>query len=427
MNQSLNVGARNLQRLCSIRTIVLIAETIGLLLAGYSLALPIPVLSVSLILCLNALVIIGTLLRLRCPRPIGHHELFAQLLFDLFSQATLFYLTGGYTNPFISVFLVTVIMGALLLPLRYSWGLSCLSIVVYTLLMKWYQPLTGHTSGHDVQETMSTMVIMHLGGMWLTYTLSTLLINFFVVRMAEALREERATVAQARERQLRDEHLLAVATTAAGAAHELGTPLATMAVVLGDLSEEHRNNPELSDDIKLLKTQVKECKKRLNRLVTSSQRVEPDTLPATVFLAEVLDEWQLLRPHLKPVTPHVDPSYQEPISQCRISVDSALPMALINLLNNAADASPDPVSVTLRPEEKKIIIEITDNGPGFDLPPGKTVISPPVSVKKEGLGLGLQLSQATIERSGGEVRLYRRPEGGTLTAVTLPAKEKDAA
>ncbi len=427
MNQSLNAGARNLQRLCSVRTIVLFAETIGLLLAGYSLALPIPVLPVSLILCLNALVIIGTLLRLRCSRPIGHHELFAQLLFDLFSQATLFYLTGGYTNPFISVFLVTVIMGALLLPLRYNWALSFLSIVVYTLLMKWYQPLTGHASGHGAQETMSAMIIMHLSGMWLTYTLSTLLINFFVVRMAEALREERATVAQARERQLRDEHLLAVATTAAGAAHELGTPLATMAVVLGDLSEEHQNNPELSDDIKLLKTQVDKCKKRLNRLVTSSQRVEPDTLSATELLAEVLDEWQLLRPHLKPVTTHVAPGHQQQISQLKISVDSALPMALINLLNNAADASPEPVAVTLKPAEKNIIIEITDNGPGFDLPPGKTVTSPPVSVKKEGLGLGLQLSQATIERSGGEVRLYRRPEGGTLTAVTLPVTQKDVA
>ncbi|WP_211826968.1 ATP-binding protein [Kistimonas asteriae] len=427
MNKPLNAGARNLQRLCSVRTIVLFAETTGLLLAGYLLALPVPVLSVSLVLSLNALVIVGTLLRIRFPQPGGHRELFTQLLFDLFSQATLFYLTGGYTNPFISVFLVTVIMGALLLPLRYSWGLSCLSIVVYTLLMKWYQPLTGHTAGHGGQHTMSTMAIMHLSGMWLTYTLSTLLINFFVVRMAEALREERAVVAQARERQLRDEHLLAVATTAAGAAHELGTPLATMAVVLGDLSEEHQDNPVLSDDIKLLKTQVDECKKRLNRLVTSSQRVEPNTLAATEFLADVLDEWQLLRPHLKPVTTHVDPCHQRQINQCQISVDSALPMALINLLNNAADASPEPITVTLKLAEQTIIIEITDNGPGFDLPPGKTITSPSISMKKEGLGLGLQLSQATIERGGGEVRLYRRPEGGTLTAVALPVTPKDAA
>ena len=388
MNKSLNVGARNLQRLCSVRTIVLFAETLGLLLAGYFLALPIPVLAVSLILCLNALVIVGTLLRIGFSQPYGHRELFTQLLFDLFSQATLFYLTGGYTNPFISVFLVTVIMGALLLPLRYSWGLSCLSIVVYSLLMKWYMPLTGHTAGHGNPQAMNTMVVTHLAGMWLTYTLSTLLINFFVVRMAEALREERSAVAQARERQLRDERLLAVATTAAGAAHELGTPLATMAVVLGDLAEEHQKNPTFSEDIHLLQTQVKECKKRLNRLVSSSQRTEPAHRSATAFLSDVLDEWQLLRPHLKPVTTHIAPDHQRHIEHCRVSVDSALPMAMINLLNNAADASTEPVKVVLKPATDTVAIEISDNGPGFDLPPGKTATSTTTSPPKRRAGTG---------------------------------------
>ncbi len=415
---NLSVGAANLRRLCVLRGILIFVESAGLGLSIYLFQLSVPLLIPFVLLIINILVIALTLLRLhKSAYPIENREFFLQLLFDLFSQGLLFYFTGGYTNPFVSICLVSITIGAALLTTRYSWALTFTAIAIYTLLMNWYRPLTSSMSSelHSMQPSMD-MISLHLMGMWFTFVISAALINYFVVLMATALRKQQLAIADARERQLRDESILAIASQAAGAAHELGTPLSTMAVLLNDLASESDISPEFSDDILLLRSQVDECKKRLNHLVNESQHEKQSFAEVKEFVLRVLDQWQLLRPGISPL---FNPSGWQH-DNARIKLDLTLYQAMIALLNNAADACPDNIEVCLSMMESNVIITINDQGPGISEDVAKQLGTALHSSKKSGMGLGYLLSQSSIERLGGQVRLYNRLPTGTRTEIILP-------
>ena len=300
---------------------------------------------------------------------------------------------------------------------------STKSLVFYTLLQSWYHPLQfPQTSGHDMtgHGVMESMMMLHLAGMWLIYSLSAVLITGLVASMADRIRTHRAEIATNRENQLRSERIMSVATMAASAAHDLGTPLSTMSVVLGEMADDHNNNPQLSNDIALLRSQIEICRDRLSGLVASSQNQKPVVQSAHAFTLQVLDEWQLLRPGIKVkfLCPDSFPF--------QIEADQALKAALINLLNNAADASPDYVELELTHETDTVLYKIRDNGSGFLPDISERAGLTTISTKEEGLGLGLQLSAASIEKLNGIVRLYNlhtessHGPSGAITEVSLP-------
>ena len=263
-------------------------------------------------------------------------------------------------------------------------------------------------------------MMLHLVGMWLIYALSACLITGLVASMADRIRAHRAEIAASREYQLRNERILTVATMAAGAAHDLGTPLSTMSVVLGEMADEDQSSPQLKEDIALLRSQIDLCKNRLAQLVANSQNQQPCIQSAKECAVQVMDEWQLLRPD-------IDLKFNCPdLFPYKIQADFSLKAALINLLNNAADASPHFVELKLTYETNTVVFQIRDQGTGF-LP---SIMEQPgvasISTKQEGLGLGLQLSAATIEKLNGTVRLYNAHKGdstepsGAITEVRLP-------
>lgn len=153
-------------------------------------------------------------------------------------HSTLLYYSGGSTNPFVSYYLVPLTIAAATLPWIYSMVLSGLALTGYTLLLIWYHPLHLQAVQHEAM-----LINLHLFGMWLNFALSAAFITFFVVKMSEALRWQAHMQAERREESMRDQQLLAVATQAAGAAHELGTPLATMSVLLNELRQERPQDP----------------------------------------------------------------------------------------------------------------------------------------------------------------------------------------
>ncbi|USE37899.1 sensor histidine kinase KdpD [Endozoicomonas sp. SCSIO W0465] len=366
-------------------------------------------------------------------RNVSDQEFFVQLLLDLLSQSTLLFFSGGYTNPLVSTCLITVCIGAALLPVKYSWWATFSAVLLYTLLMKWYVPATSGSELYVPEHQL--MIDIHLLGMWLAFVVSACLINYFVERMASALRKQQRDTAISRELQLRDESILAIALQAAGAAHELGTPLTTMAIVLQDLQDEYQNKA-LAERLKFLRDQVDECKKRLQQLVTQNQSKGIESIDSQDFLSEVIQQWQLFRPESGL---HYNAS-QWPAA-IAIPCDLTLYQTMTSLLANAEDASPGQVSLNVMHNSQNLTIQILDQGTGFtetNSPlPLKSSASTnkknrealsrrPGSLKEDGLGIGLLLSQASIERLGGQIQITSLTCRGSLVEVQLPIISKSA-
>ena len=254
--------------------------------------------------------------------------------------------------------------------------------------------------------------------MWLNFGLSAGLVTFFIYKMAHALRNRDKALSRTREAALRNEQVLAVATQAAGTAHELGTPLSTMAVLLNEMYQDAPNDSPLQQDIAILRQQVDVCKSRLQHLVATADRrrmAEPEILDAELWLAAVVQRWLVIRP---------DVSHFFDVAEKRgrpwLAVDATLDQALTNLLNNAADANPEQIAIRLDWQDESVVIDIRDHGPGIAMSIADQLGDTFISTKSKGMGIGLFLTHATINRFGGGVSLYNHPEGGTLTEVTLP-------
>jgi two-component system sensor histidine kinase RegB len=190
-----------------------------------------------------------------------------------------------------------------------------------------------------------------------------------------------------------------------------------MAVVIGELQHDMADtHPTLRDSLAILDEQVRGCKRILDKIMANAQDSgAPLPRPVDALMAEVLDEWQLLRPTAQY---HYHSNGVQPVP--RINVDVTLRAALTNLLNNAADASPQPIEIHARWNNSSFALEIHDQGAGLSEEAALKAGSAFFTTKKEGRGLGLFLANATIERMGGTVRLSNREGGGATTELALP-------
>lgn len=340
--------------------------------------------------------------RLRSPAPVSPLEAMAQLVLDLLLLTAFLYLAGGPANPFVSLYLVPVALASITLGRRQVFELAALAAVSYTLLLFHHRPLPHHHGGGDFD--------LHVLGMWVNFLISATVLAVFLSRLAAQAREQRQRLARERERVLRDEALLGMGTLAAGTAHEINTPLATMSLLVDDWRQSGAvPDPE---DLETVQAQLERIRGHVRTLAelthdghSGGQRVET----VAALLARTLSRWSLLRPGIV-----VDWSPDAVAEATRLRSDASLPMALANLVNNAADASlragSDRIRLAVEADTAGVRILIMDGGAG-----------PAPATGSDGLGLGLMISNASIERLGGEVRQYPGETGGHLTEVRLPA------
>jgi two-component system, sensor histidine kinase RegB len=243
------------------------------------------------------------------------------------------------------------------------------------------------------------------------------MIGWFVVRMTRLIRERDAELAAAREQALRDERIMAIGTLAAGAAHELGTPLGTMALLAGELANDPQLPAAAREDIALLRQQIGVCKEIITGLSrrAGAERLEnTDVQAVDRWLDNLRQRWHALRPQaasrLEVIGTRPAPA---------IANDPRLEQAVLNLLNNAASASAATIDIGLDWSDGQIVIDIHDHGPGF--PPavlkqgGQTAFPP----HEHGSGIGLLLTRSAIEQIGGRLLLLNPPEGGALARLEL--------
>ena len=408
--QADSASRHNLFRLGLIRAVVLLGQGLALLYFTFFKPIDLPTSSIALVLAIYASITIATANRGRVNIPITNREFFVHLLVDIFFFSMLLYLSGGASNPFISYYLISISIAAIVLPPLYTAVIALTTLLCYSLLLSYHIPVSAiapHNMGHSMAGNN-----LHIWGMWANFVISAAIITYFVSRMASELKFQQQKIAQHREQQLQDEQLLAIGTLAAGTAHELGTPLNTMKLLVDEMLVKQEKN----SDLDLLSQQIDQCKITLKQLQTTANESSAENYsaqPLHTFFNQLFERWQLMRPELNTTIIYADCPAPAP----DLKFHPTIAQSILNLLNNAADASPEWVEVAISWTDTEIEMEIRDRGEGFETA-GKTV--PFFSSKSEGLGLGLFLSQSTVTRFGGSVSLQNLTDGGTLTTIKLP-------
>jgi two-component system sensor histidine kinase RegB len=413
-SQTPSAGPNNLRRIFVLRNVVIaFLASAALALAYFEIPVPwLPILaSVGVMLLLNG----WTWWRLGSSAAVRDHVLLLQLLGDIAALTLLFYFTGGYSNPLVWMYLLPIAVAAVALPPRWVWGITALAIACYATLVFFHIPL----SHLHVNDLVGVGLDTHLVGMWLGFTVSAALVAGFVSRIGQNLRENDRLMAEAREKLLESERMLALGALAAATAHELGTPLATMAVLAGELHDAHAAKPELADDLALLRREIARCKEILSSLAASAGQMRGEgasSVALDAFLDQTVQRWRDTRPALQ--------------FGCRlagatpaptIAADRTLGQALVNLLDNAADASPERIELLGDWNAGELRLDIRDFGSGLSPEVASQIGQPFFTTKQEkGMGIGLYLARTIFSRFGGRVELENLAEGGTLTRIRLP-------
>jgi len=420
---------RNLRRVVLLRAIEVGVQVAMIATAVYALGIALPANTLFELTTGLALVNLLTWWRLYQPWPVTDVELAGHLFVDIGVLTALLYFSGGSTNPFITLYLLPLSIAAAILPLAYTSALAVTALACYTTLMFVYAPLPEGAGSVALLDKILQVALhdnydahgaqsgfgLHLLGMWLNFALSAVLIAWFVARMAQSLRERDLQLAQAREETLRNEQVLALGTLAAGAAHELGTPLSTMAVIATELERDHSGDPALTKELRVLRRQTERCKEILTRL--SARAEEATRMDCEQYLRKLIEQWQLTRPQNE-IRAHFAGAQPAP----EIVVERTLDQSIFNLLNNAADVSPHGIELDASWDNTQLTLEIRDRGTGISAEVAGRAGDAFFTTKAPGggLGIGLFLTNATIERLGGAVSLFNRDGGGACARVTLP-------
>ena len=396
-----------LRRLIVMRWYLLAGEMVAILGLPALLDIPLPRWPMLLVVGLQVLANGLAARRLRGATALGDGQLFVQLVLDIVALSVLMFFSGGAANPLISLLLPPVAIAALALAARLVAGIAGLAVAAYSLLNIVYLPLPIADAERAAR--------LHLAGMWFTFVVSVTMLAWFVVRMTASIRQRDAELADVREKSLRDERVIALGALAAGAAHELSTPLATMAIVAGELEHGAALGEDARADVALLRKQIAACKEIIGRLAEQAGAERLDSAASARvdrWLTDVHQRWLELRPH---VISELQLTGNAPVPL--VITDTTLEQGLLNLFNNAADAGP-AVDVVADWDSEWLTIEIRDKGPGFALHVLEKAGRAPFPGHAGGSGIGLFLAQAAISRLGGQLTLFN--DGGGVARIELP-------
>jgi two-component system sensor histidine kinase RegB len=347
---------------------------------------------------------------------------------DLLLIGCWLYNTGGYTNPLVSLLLLPLAIALVLVPLNHAIGLTIGSVLIYTLLMLWHQPISSDAIFATRSGAVSDMVHnhsanlaqLHLIGMWVTFVLTAVILVLAVGTLAHQLRCQQLRLSQSRETRLRDEQIISLGLSSAAIAHRLGTPMNTLTLLVEELKTLPAD-ADINADLELMSSQLALCSQHLRQLSASAMQAklsQLETLSLELWLQRLQESTTLL-------WPEANIHWQRPFPPLNVQVDATLDQAVLNLLANAITASPQWVAVSAKaPDAHCVEIIVEDQGAGLASAlldsPGASIVN-----SETGMGVGLFLSNATIGRLGG--KLKARPNDangrGTTMIIELPAAE----
>ena len=339
----------------------------------------------------------------------------ALLLLDLFLLTLLLSLTGGAANPFSIFYLAYIALAAVVLSARWTAALAISAVLLYGILFT-LGTVAGQGSGHDHNFDA------HLRGMWVAFVLSAGLVSFFVIRLRSTIEQHEHDLAAERARAVRNEKLAAMVTLAAGAAHELATPLGTIALVAGELGNEISRADEalIAADLLLIRSEVERCRAILDDL-SAGVGEAPGERPSPERVRTIVDAClqTLSREDAARIAVSIEPEDAEVLVPPR-----ALRRCLGSLIRNAFDASDrgGGIEIRARPSGRFMDIAVRDSGVGMSAVELAKAGEPFWTTKPpgRGMGLGLFLVRATLEQIGGRFDLQAAPAKGATATMTVP-------
>jgi two-component system sensor histidine kinase RegB len=393
--------------LVRLRWVAVTAQAAALGVAVLALGIDLPIAWLAAIIALVALTN-GALAIAPRPNAVG-----PVLLFDTTALTAMLALAGGPSNPFSIVYLVHVTLAAVAVPGVFTWATVGLSAVGYGLL---FVVAPGDPHAHHHHGGDAGTFSLHLQGMWIAFTVAAVLIAAFVTRVSRALETERENAA----RSLR---LLGLTTLAAGAAHELATPLSTIKTVAGELERALTGQPELEAllaDVRLVQSEVERSRQVLERLSLRAGELKGEA-PEPVSLRQLAESVSDLPEALRA---RVDVRCAAPDDTARVP-RRALAQVVSSLVRNALDGSgaAGRVDLTLALAKGKLEVEVRDHGVGMS-PETLARAGEPFFTTKEpgrGMGLGLFLARTLVMHLGGSLDLESKVGEGTRVRIALPA------
>jgi two-component system, sensor histidine kinase RegB len=403
----------NFAWLIRLRFGAVVGQLVVIAAVGFGLHTRLPLFELGCVLALELALNVWSIVRARSERPIGERLVTLSVSLDLLLFSALLYLSGGPANPFSFLYLIHIALAAVVLPPRTSF-LLVVSALASSLALFWvHVPLPHDHSQHQHEYSW------HMRGMWVAFGLAACFIVYFIQRVLRELRQIEEQLAISREKATRGEAVAALAMLSAGAAHELASPLSTIALASGELL---RHLPEGSatarEDVLLIKSQVERCRAILDQLAIEAGQAHGSSFGELTWPA-------ILEPSLAGLDPRrlqLSTPGGEPLKLTGSL--SAVSQALRNLVRNALDASaPDgsvQLGVTQQPGE--LAFSVRDQGPGMTEAVLARATEPFFTTKPsgQGMGLGLFLAQSVAEQMGGRLELSSSAGSGTLARLILP-------
>lgn len=342
------------------------------------------------------------------------------LLLDVFLLTGILSITGGPLNPFSMMYLVYITLAAVVLGAWWTWTITLAAAVGFGALF--VAPLNEHS---PLSHALSGQLEGHLQGMWWAFAAAALLTASFVVRLANAIDERDRQLEAARERAMQSERLASLTTLAAGAAHELGTPLSTIAVAAGELDHALAARPDLADardDLRLIQQELGRARNILDRLAVRTGEPAGE-MPRTVSVASILSQaCDLLSADDRGrVSPRVDAAHTIHVPPV------AFAQTLAGLMRNGIDAD-GHVTVEASSDRAETTITVSDSGTGIpsDILPHVTEPFFTTKAPGKGMGLGLFLAHLLVTDLGGQFTIESTVGRGTTVRLRLPTPGSQA-
>ena len=408
-----------LDTLVRLRWLAVVGQTTAILVVHYGLDFPLPIWACLAVIALSAWLNVALRLRFHSTQRLEPDRAAWLLAFDIAELAVLLSLTGGLQNPFAFLFLGPVLLSATALPPRFTVMLGAFAVACATMLVFVHFPLPW-----DVDDPLRLPPI-YMMGVWLSILLAIGFIGVYAWQITEESRQLSDALAATELVLAREQHLSQLDGLAAAAAHELGTPLSTIAVIAKELENAIAENAPHGEDVRLLREQANRCRDILAKLTElSASGGEPfDRMSLPALLEEVVAPHRHFGVAID-VAVHSEDG-DEPVT----ARNPAILYGLGNLLENAVDFAQERVAVDAAWNEDSVEVTITDDGPGFAAEIMDRIGEPYVTSRRSavsdsedephGLGLGFFIAKTLLERSGAALSFENRraPEHGAVVKL----------
>jgi len=407
-------GHKNMLHLIHLRWLAVGGQIATILVATWGFGIQLPMFNMlAVMVCLIAFNI-GSHLRWHEERVVSNRELFLAMLVDIASLTAQLYFTGGINNPFVFLFLLQVILSAVLLRAESTWLVVAITTLCLAFLSIVNKPLVWPlNSTYKLADLYAT-------GLVICFVLNAALLVIFITRIGRNLRAGDAALASLRQRAAEEEHIVRMGLLASGAAHELGTPLATMSVVLGDWKRmpQFSNDPAMLEEIEEIEGQLMRCKSIVSGILLSAGETRGESSSKTSlneFFESLVEEWESSRPaQYFEYTNSIDEEFT-------VAFDSTVKQMVFNVLDNALEVSPNWLRFEVSKNQEQLFLTVADQGPGFRADILEQVGTPYNSSKgRPGGGLGLFLVMNVARTLGGTLTVNNRKEGGAEVVIALP-------